>query len=77
MMKYKREATLFQTAKFPIRGLITNGLMKMGQQNFDSIRQNFDSNKIPISRSEAPSRDQLKKEKSFVESVGKFYADPY
>ena len=57
MMKYKREATLFQTAKFPIRGLITNGLM------------------IPINRSEAPSRDQLKKEKSFVESVGKFYAE--
>ena len=55
MMKYKREATLFKTARFPIRGLITNGLM------------------IPINRSDTPSIDQIKREQTFVENVGKWW----
>ena len=53
-MKYKREATLFKTARFPIRGLITNGLM------------------IPINRSDTPTADQIKRERTFVENVGNF-----
>ena len=57
MMKYKREATLFKTARFPIRGLITNGLM------------------IPINRSDTPSTDQIKREQTFVEKVGKGWSN--
>ena len=49
--------------------------MLRGQKFYLWVENRFsDSEKIPINRSEAPSRDQLKKEKSFVESVGKFYA---